>query len=144
MPNFGRLTDDLFCGTLTIGDVMVLDAELNLIVGNITAKNIHATLYTSKIVEETSMAGITVYGNLHIQDGSYLTGNVSLDGVTLQNITIGNDATIAGELYVNSITSKTNAITTGPTLIGNVGVTGSFDGHHRTLRGSCVRPDGTV
>lgn len=128
MPNFGRLTDDLFCRTLTVGDRMVLDQNLNLIVGNVIAGNLQCALFTSKIVEESSLSGITVYGNLHIQSGSYLTGDIDLTGVMFEdvlahgNVTIGGFASVATELFVDKITSKTQPVLTGPMFYGNTTV----------------------
>lgn len=132
MPNFGRLTDDLFCRTLTIGDRMVLDQNLNLIVGNVFAGNLECVLFTSKIVEQSSMSGVTIYGNLHIQPGFYLTGNIDLTGVMLEdvnasgNINIGKNCCVSGDVLTDKITSKTNPLTLGPSLFGASSVQGSL------------------
>lgn len=126
MPSFGRLTDDLFCGTLTVGDTMVLDSNLNLIVGNINAQFIHGVLFTNKLVELNSMEGIKVCGNLLIQDGSFIKGNIDINTIVIQNIDMLGNINIMGYALVDNLTSITSPNTAGPHIHGNTIISGSL------------------
>ncbi len=118
MPNFGKLDQDLIGGTLTIGDRLVLDGQLNLIVSNIHSGNIFGILFTNQLVENVSTQGIQVYGNLHIADGFYLTGDIIADSTTVTQLNV------LGMLTTPVIKSSVSGI--GPTLLGNTTVSGNL------------------
>jgi len=136
MPNFGKLTQDLNGGTLSIGDNLVIDSHLNMHVGNISAGNVFCTLFTSKLVEQTSQNGINVYGNLHIESGFYLTGDFKITNETFENLnvngllavsgsaTITEDLTVDQNLSVPTLSGLTTG--TGPIIKGNTSVVGGL------------------
>lgn len=124
MPNFGKLTQDLIGGSLTIGDKLVIDSHLNLHIGNVYGGNIKGTLYTSHIVEENSMQGIQVLGNVNIASGYFLTGDLQIADATVTNLHVTNNATIGQTLHVLSVTGLTSGL--GPDIVGNTNLTGSL------------------
>lgn len=120
MPNFGKLTKDLNGCTLTIGDTLVIDCHLNLHIGNVYGGNVFGTIFTNQLVEESSMQGIHVLGNLHISDGYYVTGNALLTNVT-----------VLDALHCKSIIASATLLTIG----GNTRVDGIF-----TVRDELLTP----
>lgn len=136
MPNFGKLTQDLNGGTLSIGDNLVIDTNLNMHIGNIAAGNVFCTLFTSKLVEQTSQSGIHVYGNLHIENGFYLTGDFKITNETFDNLnvngtlsvsgsaSISEDLTVDQTLKVLTLSGLTTGL--GPTIKGNTTLMGGL------------------
>lgn len=124
----GPLGKNLFGNNLRIGDKLFVDRELNVYAANVTATNMTTTLFTSKIVEKESMEGIMLCGNLHVQDGSFITGNVDLTGTVMgdmlaESVTVSGGLSVAGivrvreicsdsELYLNSTSIRVPKSTT--------------------------------
>jgi len=154
MPNFGKLKKHLFGSALSICDKLVLDEHWNLCVGNITAGNICGTLLATEIIEKDAADGIKFFGNINIQEGFFLTGNVDLTGVMFTdfstsgniyaggnifsegNLTTMEDLCVVGKAYLkggactplmaaNVITGKEPGV--GPVINGNSQLNGSLE-----------------
>lgn len=154
MPNFGKLKKHLFGSALSICDKLVIDEHWNLCVGNILAGNICGTLLGSDIIEKDPTKGIRFFGNINIQDGFFLTGNVDLTGVMFSdffttgniyaggniladgNITTMEDLCVVGTAFLKGgACTPTLAVTTitgktpgdGPIIQGNSQLIGALE-----------------
>jgi len=148
MPNYGRLDTHLIGNGLSIRDKLVIDENWNLCVGNVTSGNICGSLIATDIIEKDPAQGINFFGNVNIQEGFFVTGNVDLTGVMFVdfftsgnifaegNINTMSDLNVSGTSYLNGgacitglqtdvLTGKTFGV--GPIITGNSQLLGSFD-----------------
>lgn len=108
MPNFGKLTQDLIGGSLRINDTLVIDQNLNLIIGNVMSSTLSGPLFTPSLTEQNSMQGISVFGNLAVQPGWFLTGEIVSQGITATGPSVCEQSlTVQGVLSAAMITSDT-------------------------------------
>lgn len=108
MPNFGKLTQDLIGGSLRINDTLVIDQQLNLVIGNVLASTLTGPLYAPSLTEQNSMQGISVFGNLTVQPGWYLGGDISTSALTVTGPAVYQQSlTVQGVLNAAMISSDT-------------------------------------
>lgn len=148
MPNFGKLTQDLIGGSLRINDVLVIDQQLNVIVGNVLASTLTGPLYTPSLTEQNSMQGISVFGNLTVQPGWFLGGDISTSALTVtgpaiyqQSLTVQgvlNAAMISSDtLMIDSILART---TQDVNVVGNLVLLDPTSAYSGNLFTSHIRP----
>lgn len=132
----GILKKHLFGSALSICDRLVIDDEWNLHVGNVNAGNVCATLLSTDIIEKDPTEGIRFFGNINLQEGFFLTGNVNLSGVmfndffTSGNVTAGGNVNApivcADEMAVDCIYGK-GLPGNGPLIKGATEIDGTLD-----------------
>lgn len=100
--NFGVLNKGLQGDHLRIGDKLVIDRESNIMVGNIGCGTLttHQGIFTPALVEDKSFEGIRLHGNLVIQPGSFLIGDVEMSGVINGDLTVGGTGIFGGNIAV--------------------------------------------
>lgn len=124
--NFGVLNKGLQGSHLRIGDKLVIDRDTNILVGNIGCGTLttHEGIFTPALVEDKSFEGIQLHGNLIIQPGSFLIGDVDMSGVISGDLTVGGTGLFGGNIATGGalFTSVVHPETTGGlvTLSGNV------------------------
>lgn len=85
--NFGRITRDLMGCTLYIGAKLVLDKDANLNVANAVVSHltVEDELYVGNIVEEEFQQGITITGDVMLNEGYSLTADEIIANVITTN-----------------------------------------------------------
>ena len=134
----GRITRDLFGGSLHILGKLIIDSNNNLYVANTYQENAHVNggLYVNTISEKTFGQGIKINGNVTISDGHVLkvdivdantfVGTVTFDTLYAQNI-------VTEDIFANIVSANTVIATsvTGNTFGIHVGdVIGNTFGSH--------------
>lgn len=113
--NFGVVNKGLQGDHLRIGDKIVINRETNVMVGNIGCGTLttHQGIFTPALIEDKSFEGIMLHGNLIIQPGSFLIGDVDMSGIIAGDLTVGGtgmfggDIATGGSIFTSTIRAET-------------------------------------